>query len=79
VPAPQESVVGVVAGRVGDGFWRVDIGGAHFAMLDALAFEGASKRNRPALKVNIYTLSSTRFLSRKQGGILGLREGLVGP
>ncbi|EIM85950.1 exosome complex exonuclease RRP40 [Stereum hirsutum FP-91666 SS1] len=50
VPAPQESVVGVVTGRMGEGF-RVDIGGAHNASLDALAFEGASRRNRPALKV----------------------------
>ncbi|KAI0755162.1 exosome complex exonuclease RRP40 [Daedaleopsis nitida] len=50
VPAPQESVVGVVAGRSGEN-WRVDIGSAHFASLDGLAFEGATKRNRPNLKV----------------------------
>jgi len=50
VPAPQESVVGVVVGRSGDG-WRVDIGSAHFALLDGLAFEGATKRNKPHLKV----------------------------
>jgi len=50
VPAPQESVVGVVVGRSGEG-WRVDIGSAHFALLDGLAFEGATKRNKPNLKV----------------------------
>ncbi|KAA1469892.1 exosome complex exonuclease RRP40 [Dentipellis sp. KUC8613] len=50
VPAPQEFVVGVVTGRMGEG-WRVDIGAAHNAGLDALAFEGASRRNRPNLKV----------------------------
>ncbi|THH20095.1 hypothetical protein EW146_g1204 [Bondarzewia mesenterica] len=50
VPAPQESVVGVVIGRQGEG-WRVDIGSAHNASLDGLAFEGASRRNRPNLKV----------------------------
>ncbi|KZS97362.1 hypothetical protein SISNIDRAFT_406449 [Sistotremastrum niveocremeum HHB9708] len=51
VPAAQESVVGVVTGRIGQEGWRVDIGAAHQATLDALAFEGATKRNRPNLKV----------------------------
>ncbi|OBZ71737.1 Exosome complex component rrp40 [Grifola frondosa] len=37
-------------GRSGEG-WRVDIGAAHVASLDGLAFEGATKRNRPNLKV----------------------------
>ena len=49
VPAPQESVVGVVTSRSGEG-WRVDIGSAHTAYLDGLAFEGATKRNKPNLK-----------------------------
>jgi len=50
VPAPQESVIGVVLGRSGDG-WRVDVGSAHPALLDGLAFEGATKRSKPNLKV----------------------------
>ncbi|KAL1736563.1 exosome complex exonuclease RRP40 [Schizophyllum commune] len=50
VPAAQESVLGVVTLRVGEAF-RVDIGAAHNANLDGLAFEGATKRNRPQLKV----------------------------
>jgi exosome complex RNA-binding protein Rrp4 len=50
VPAAQEPVVGIVSARQGEG-WRVDIGGAHQASLDGLAFEGASRRNRPNLKV----------------------------
>lgn len=50
VPAPQEAVIGVVTQRLGEGH-RVDIGSAHQASLDALAFEGATKRNRPNLKV----------------------------
>jgi len=50
VPAPQESVIGVITGRSGEG-WRVDIGSAHPASLDGLAFEGATKRNKPSLKV----------------------------
>ncbi|KAJ3972957.1 hypothetical protein EV361DRAFT_867277 [Lentinula raphanica] len=50
VPAAQESVVGVVVQKQGEGF-RVDIGSAHSANLDGLAFEGATKRNKPNLKV----------------------------
>lgn len=30
----------------------MDIGSAHFALLDGLAFEGATKRNKPNLKVS---------------------------
>ncbi|KAF8517344.1 exosome complex exonuclease RRP40 [Gautieria morchelliformis] len=52
VPAPQEGVIGVVTARAGGGeAYRVDIGSAHPAQLDGLAFEGATKRNRPILKV----------------------------
>lgn len=50
VPAPQESVIGVIIQKVGEGF-RVDIGSAHYASLDGLAFESATKRNKPNLKV----------------------------
>jgi len=50
VPASQESVIGSVVQRVGEGY-RVDIGSAHSASLDGLAFEGATKRNKPNLKV----------------------------
>ncbi|KAG6816040.1 hypothetical protein H0H87_009106 [Tephrocybe sp. NHM501043] len=50
VPAPQESVIGVIVQKVGDGF-RVDIGSAHSASLDGLAFEGATKRNKPNIKI----------------------------
>lgn len=50
VPASQEAVIGTVIARHGEGY-RVDIGSAHHASLDALAFESATKRNRPNLKV----------------------------
>lgn len=50
VPSPQESVIGIVIARSGES-WRVDIGSAHPASLDSLAFEGANKRNKPNLKV----------------------------
>ena len=63
VPAPQESIVGIVAGRSGEG-WRVDIGAAHFALLDGLAFEGATKRNKPNLKVRVFWCSRSS-LTRK--------------
>jgi exosome complex component RRP40 len=46
-------VIGVVTARAGGGeAYRVDIGSAHPAQLDGLAFEGATKRNRPVLKVS---------------------------
>ncbi|KAF9013330.1 exosome complex exonuclease RRP40 [Cyathus striatus] len=50
IPAAQESVIGAVVQRLGESF-RVDIGTAQFASLDGLAFEGATKRNKPNLKV----------------------------
>lgn len=50
IPGAQDPVVGVVIARSGENY-RVDIGAAHPATLDALAFEGASKRFRPNLKV----------------------------
>ena len=48
-------MIGVIAQKIGEGY-RVDIGSAHFASLDGLAFEGASKRNKPNLKVSIITM-----------------------
>jgi len=50
VPASQEAVIGIITQKLGEGF-RVDIGSAHFASLDGLAFEAATKRNKPNLKV----------------------------
>lgn len=50
VPSAGEPVLGIIIARHADGY-RVDIGGAHAASLDAMAFEGATKRNKPTLKV----------------------------
>ncbi|KAJ2910973.1 exosome non-catalytic core subunit rrp40 [Coemansia aciculifera] len=50
VAAVGEPVVGVVVARHGEGY-RVDIGSAHDALLPMLAFEGATKRNKPNLTV----------------------------
>jgi len=50
VPAAQEPVVGTIALRIGEGY-RVDIGAGQYATLDGLAFEGATRRSRPNLKI----------------------------
>ncbi|KAI9184066.1 exosome non-catalytic core subunit rrp40 [Blastocladiella emersonii ATCC 22665] len=50
VPVVGENVVGVITHKLGEAF-RVDIGTAHPAVLSYMAFEGASKRNRPNLDV----------------------------
>ena len=42
--------MGVVTQRLGETY-RVDIGSAHYGTLDALAFEGATKRSKPNLKI----------------------------
>ena len=48
-----ESVLGVVTQRAGD-VYRVDIGASVLASLSYLAFEGATKKNRPNINVSHY-------------------------
>lgn len=50
VPGLNDCVIGVVRARLGEAY-AVDIGSAHSAILPLLAFEGATKRNRPNFKV----------------------------
>lgn len=50
VPAVEDSVIGIVSNRHGESF-EVDIGAAAKAALPMLNFEGASRRNRPNIKV----------------------------
>ncbi|XP_054886384.1 uncharacterized protein LOC129360295 [Poeciliopsis prolifica] len=50
VPAKGETVIGIVTTKSGDVF-KVDIGGSELASLSFLAFEGATKRNRPNVQV----------------------------
>ncbi|KAL8277041.1 hypothetical protein RQP46_010575 [Phenoliferia psychrophenolica] len=50
IPHPPEPVIGIIIARHAEGY-RVDIGSAQAASLDALAFEGATKRSKPNLKV----------------------------
>ncbi|XP_048408630.1 exosome complex component RRP40-like [Stegostoma tigrinum] len=50
VPAKGEYVIGIVTVKSGDIF-KVDVGGSEQASLSYLAFEGATKRNRPNVQV----------------------------
>ncbi|KAI8509113.1 Exosome component 3 [Branchiostoma belcheri] len=50
IPAKGEDVIGIVTVKSGD-VYRVDIGATQPATLSYLAFEGATKRNRPNVKV----------------------------
>ena len=56
VPVKGESVVGIVTTKSGDVF-KVDVGGSEQASLSYLAFEGATKRNRPNVQVGMTTTS----------------------
>ena len=51
VPVRGENVIGIVTQKSGDVF-KVDIGGSDLATLSYLAFEGATKRNRPNVVVS---------------------------
>jgi exosome complex component RRP40 len=53
IPAAGEPVIGVIVARHAEGY-RVDIGASQHAALDALAFEDATKRNKPNLKVRVH-------------------------
>jgi exosome complex component RRP40 len=48
-PAPGDVVIGIITGRRGDAY-EVDVRGPCPAALPVLAFEGATRRNRPTLK-----------------------------
>ncbi|KHJ96773.1 hypothetical protein OESDEN_03258 [Oesophagostomum dentatum] len=45
-----DRVIGIVTGCIGD-FFKLDIGTAENATISFLSFEGATKRNRPELKI----------------------------
>ena len=46
----DDVVIGVVASRHAENY-KVDVGTSSLVQLDALAFDGASKRNKPNLQV----------------------------
>ncbi|GAA5958029.1 hypothetical protein JCM10213_001370 [Rhodosporidiobolus nylandii] len=67
-PNPPEPVLGLIIARHAEGY-RVDYGSSQAASLDALAFEGVTKRNEPNLKIGtlVYThLLSTPLLSEPE-------------
>lgn len=51
IAAPKDLVLGTIIARHSEGY-RVDLGCSQMASLDALAFEGATKRSKPNLKVS---------------------------
>ena len=58
-PALGDHVIGVVADK-GAADYKLDLGGAVRAMLPVLAFDGATKRNRPQLSVRmLHTCSAS--------------------
>lgn len=50
IPIKSETVIGIVVQKAGDIF-RVDIGASECAVISYLAFEGATKKNRPDVHV----------------------------
>lgn len=59
-------MLGTIIARHAEGY-RVDIGSSQMAQLDALAFEGATKRSKPNLKVCSYLLGKKGRLKPTNG------------
>lgn len=63
IAAQKELVLGTIIARHADGY-RVDLGTAQMATLDALAFEGATKRSKPNLKVGVLVYARVSLANR---------------
>lgn len=63
MPVKGDQVIGIVTARAGDVF-RLDVGGSEQASLSYLAFEGATKRNRPNVQVAGFSSPGGARLSR---------------
>lgn len=63
IPARAEEVLGVVTNKSGDIF-KVDIGSSEQASLSYLAFEGATKKNRPDVQVGDLVFAKLLVASR---------------
>ena len=63
VPAVGDHVVGLFVNKHAEEY-RVDVGGAAAATLPCLAFDGASKRNRPNLAVGMLVYARVRVASK---------------
>lgn len=66
VPVKGDHVIGIVTAKAGDVF-KLDVGGSEQASLSYLAFEGATKRNRPNVQV-ILTFIGDSALVMSFGG-----------
>lgn len=64
VPTKGDAVIGIVTSKSGDIF-KVDVGGSEQASLSYLAFEGATKRNRPNVQVSQGRITSFPLLSAR--------------
>ena len=59
----EDEVIGVVVARGADSY-RVDIGSSRDALLPFLAFEGATKRNRPNLAVGTLVYARVQMANK---------------
>lgn len=66
VPTKGDAVIGIVTSKTGDIF-KVDVGGSEQASLSYLAFEGATKRNRPNVQVSPGATAGVPFLPVRTG------------
>lgn len=57
----NEKVLGIITNKGGESY-KVDIGSSMPASLPFLAFEGATKKNKPLLKVNIFYLYRNSYV-----------------
>ncbi|WWD18380.1 hypothetical protein CI109_102830 [Kwoniella shandongensis] len=63
IPAQKDMVLGTIIARHAEGY-RVDLGSAQMASLEALAFEGATKRSKPNLKVGTLVYARVSLANR---------------
>lgn len=63
IPALNDSVLGIITSRFTGGF-RVDIGSSTSSTLDALAFEGATKRNTPRFEIGTLVYARVTLADR---------------
>ncbi|WRT67681.1 uncharacterized protein IL334_004653 [Kwoniella shivajii] len=63
IPAQKDMVLGTIIAKHAEGF-RVDLGSAHMASLEGLAFEGATKRSKPNLKVGTLVYARVSLANR---------------
>eukprot|EP00753_Platysulcus_tardus_P005302 PLAT13150.1.p1 GENE.PLAT13150.1~~PLAT13150.1.p1 ORF type:complete len:281 (-),score=94.72 PLAT13150.1:102-878(-) len=64
IPRVDELVIGEVAGRFAGEYYRLDVRGSRTALLHQLAFDGASKRNKPSLAVGAKVYARVLSCSR---------------